>query len=277
VLENLHEQARSWSCGCVMTALLEVEGLTVRYGGATAVDNVSVTVTEGSFVGLIGPNGAGKTSFIDGITGYTHCTGSVTFDGVQLYGAKPHTIARHGMVRSFQSAALFDDLTVLENILIGSFRGRFRGSFKSAIKAEPIEDSRTRELLEDFDLADVKSIRVRELPTGRRKLVGIARALAADPRLVLLDEPAAGLDTHESEELGATLRRIRASGVTILLVDHDMGLVLGNCDEINVLNFGKLIASGPPDTIQTNEEVRRAYLGGGQTVGKEQDHFVTAP
>jgi branched-chain amino acid transport system ATP-binding protein len=260
-----------------VTALLEVRGLTVRYGGTTAVDGVSMSVDKGAFVGLIGPNGAGKTSFIDAITGYARSSGSVSFGGVQLTGAKPHTIARHGMVRSFQSGALFDDLTVVENILIGSFRGSMRGSLRSALSAKPIEDPRTRELIETFELLDVKDIRVRELPTGQRKLVGIARALAAKPQLVLLDEPAAGLDTHESEELGTTLRRIRTRGSTILLVDHDMGLVLGNCDEINVLNFGKLIASGPPEIIKTNEEVRRAYLGGGEPKGKEDDSIVAAP
>jgi branched-chain amino acid transport system ATP-binding protein len=166
---------------------------------------------------------------------------------------------------------------VVEGILIGSFRGSMRGSLRSALSAKPIEDPRTRGLIETFELLDVKDIRVRELPTGQRKLVGIARALAAGPQLVLLDEPAAGLDTHESEELGATLRRIQTDGATILLVDHDMGLVLGSCDEIYVLNFGKLIASGPPEIIKTNEEVRRAYLGGGEPKGKEDDSIVAAP
>jgi ABC-type branched-subunit amino acid transport system ATPase component len=261
----------------MVTALLEVKDLTVRYGGATAVDAVSITVEEGAFVGLIGPNGAGKTSFIDAITGYARSSGSVVFGGTELGGAKPHVIARHGLVRSFQSAALFDDLTVLENILIGSFGGRLAGSIRSAMSANPIEDDRTRELIEAFDLGVVRNIRVRELPTGQRKLIGIARALAANPTMVLLDEPAAGLDTHESEELGATLRQIRSSGVTIFLVDHDMGLVLGNCDQINVLNFGELIASGPPDTIQSNDDVRRAYLGGGELVAKQGDSVATAP
>jgi branched-chain amino acid transport system ATP-binding protein len=258
-----------------VSALLNVQNLTVRYGGATAVNEVSLKVDEGAFVGLIGPNGAGKTSFIDAVTGYARCSGSVKFAGKEFRGAKAHVIARSGLVRSFQSAALFNDLTVVENILIGSFRGRLRGSFKSAISAMPIEDARTGELIEAFGLTAVRDIRVRELPTGQRKLIGIARALAADPRLVLLDEPAAGLDTHESEELGATLRRIRSSGVTILLVDHDMGLVLGNCDEINVLNFGQLIASGPPATIQDNNEVRRAYLGDGETKTQEDTGVYT--
>lgn len=251
--------------------------MSVRYGGATALSQVSVSVEEGSFAGLIGPNGAGKTSFIDAVTGYTRSSGDVSFGGTRITGAKPHSIARLGMVRSFQSAALFDDLTVLENIMIGSFRGSLRGLIKSAISATPQADARTCELMEAFEFEDVKHRPVRELPTGVRKLVGIARALAGRPRLVLLDEPAAGLDTHESKELGAALQQIRSTGVTILLVDHDMDLVLGNCDAINVLNFGTLIASGPPEAIQTDEQVRRAYLGDPEALETGAGSVGTAP
>ncbi len=260
-----------------MSPLLEVRELTVRYGGTVAVDRVSLSVEEASFVGVIGPNGAGKTSFLDGITGYARSSGDVIFEGVQLGGAAPHVIARHGMIRSFQSSALFDDLTVLENILIGSFRGGHRGFWRSMISPKPIVDPLTHELIERFGLEDVRDVRARELSTGRRKLVGIARGLAARPRMALLDEPAAGLDTHESEELGETLSLLRAQGLTIVLIDHDMDLVLGNCDVINVLNFGGLLAAGPPEVVQNNEEVRLAYLGSGAVTLEEGDPIVAAP
>jgi branched-chain amino acid transport system ATP-binding protein len=243
--------------------LLNVSSLSVRYGGTVAVDEVTFGVPNASFVGLIGPNGAGKTSLIDALTGYTPYSGAVDFEDSSLSGMRPHSIARRGLSRTFQTAALFDDLTVLENLLVGSYRGSLKGLFRSVIHQDVVDGGVVDQLLDYFELQDSRNVQVRHLSTGTRRLVGIARALAAEPKMLLLDEPAAGLDTHESEELGRLLRKIRSDGLTMLLIDHDMNLVLNSCDEVHVLNFGHLIASGTPKEIQGDSAVRLAYLGEG--------------
>jgi branched-chain amino acid transport system ATP-binding protein len=220
--------------------LLRTDALTVSYGGVRAVDGLSIDVDAGELVGLIGPNGAGKTSCIDAITGFTPYTGSVELEGRSLDGVAPHRRARAGLVRSFQQVELFDDLDVRGNLLV----------------AGPIDD--TVALVGVEHLLDRSTT---ELSEGERKLVGLARALARRPRVLLLDEPAAGLDTDESTALGERLRAIVEAGVSILLVDHDMGLVLGVCDRVHVVESGALIASGPPHAVRADERVVAAYLG----------------
>ncbi len=232
-----------------MSALLDVDALRVTYGGVTAVNDVDLRVPEGKVVGLIGPNGAGKTSTIDALTGYhPPSAGKVVFGGEDITTMRAHLRARKGLVRTWQSVELFDDLTVEENLLVASQRMGVLKALKdllAPIGKHPRED--VDWALELCGLTDVVDRLPTELSHGRRKLVGVARALAQRPRLVLMDEPAAGLDTDESVELGKHLRALPEQGVSVLLVDHDMGLVLSVCDEIVVLDFGTVIARGTPE------------------------------
>ncbi len=243
-------------------ALLETAQLTVTFGGLRAVDDVSLDVEQGKLVGLIGPNGAGKTTLIDGLTGFVPIAGSINFDGRDLTSAGPHERARAGMVRTWQSLELFDDLTVTENLRVAAEPSSAKGFVYDLFRPnrtkviDTVEDALRR-----LDLVDVAHRVPGELSQGQRKLIGVARALAAGPKLVLMDEPAAGLDTAESQELGKRLRKIVEDGTTIFLIDHDMGLVLTVCDYVYVIEFGRLIAQGTPAEIRTNERVITAYLG----------------
>ncbi len=246
-------------------ALLETRGLTVTYGGLHANDDVDLDVEEGKLVGLIGPNGAGKTTFIDAITGFTALSGgSVTFAGGDFGGLTPDERARRGLVRTFQSLELFEDLSVRDNLMVAAEK-RSWNSFLIDIFA-PGRAAREFESQVDWALAvmDLDHLADR-LPTdlshGQRKLVGVARALAAKPRLLLLDEPAAGLDTAESHHLGQQMRRFLDNDVSVFLIDHDMGLVLNVCDYIYVLDFGKIIARGTAAEVRANPAVVTAYLG----------------
>jgi branched-chain amino acid transport system ATP-binding protein len=243
--------------------LLSVDALRVTYGGVTAVDDVALTVPAGKVVGLIGPNGAGKTSIIDALTGYhAPARGRIAFAGEDITSMRAHVRARRGLVRTFQSVELFDDLTVEENLLVASQRMGVLRALRDLLLpiGTPARDDVDR-ALELCGLQDVVDRLPTELSHGRRKLVGVARALAQRPRLVLMDEPAAGLDTDESAELGRHLRALPGEGVTVLLVDHDMGLVLSVCDEVVVLDFGRVIARGTPEQIRNDEAVVAAYLG----------------
>jgi branched-chain amino acid transport system ATP-binding protein len=220
--------------------LLEVDSLRIQYGGVVAIAEMSFRIPRGSIVGLIGPNGAGKTSLVDGLMGaHRPSAGRVRFDGVDVTGQAPHRLAHRGMTRTFQSVELFDDLNVEER----------PGAEAVAWAAEAVE------------IGDILERHPRELSHGQRKLVGVARALAGRPSLLLLDEPAAGLDTDETALLGKRLRELPQRGITLLLIDHDMSLVLDVCDHILVIDFGKLIAEGPPAEIRTNQRVIDAYLG----------------
>jgi branched-chain amino acid transport system ATP-binding protein len=246
-------------------ALLDVRGLTVRYGGAVAVDSVDLRVREGHVFGLIGPNGAGKTSTIDALTGYTRpSAGTVTFAGRDITRLPPHRRARLLLGRTFQSVELFDDLTVEENLLVAAERAGAGAILRDVfLPARASHRDAVDWAIAVCSLEDVVDRYPTEISHGRRKLVGVARALAHEPRLVLLDEPAAGLDTDESEELGRRLRALpEEHGVTVLLVDHDMGLVLSVCDEVQVIDFGKTIALGTPAEIRDDHRVIEAYLGG---------------
>jgi branched-chain amino acid transport system ATP-binding protein len=243
-------------------AALRVANLTVRYGGVMAVHDVSLEVPAGTIAGLIGPNGAGKTTFIDCLSGFTPAaSGRIELDGEPIDGLAAHERARRGLVRTFQSLELFDDLTVRENLLVAAVPPR-RGSFLAdLLRPRSTEPAMIDDVVQRLRLDDVVDRRPDALSNGQRHLVALARALVAGPRVLLLDEPAAGLDTRETAELAGVLRSLPDSGVSVLLVDHDMSVVLGVCDTVHVLDFGGLIASGTPARIRNDPMVISAYLG----------------
>ena len=244
-------------------SLLDVQKLRITYGGVVAADDVDLTVETGKVVGLIGPNGAGKTSMIDGLTGYTPLSGGkVIFNDQDITKLRAYARARRGLARTFQSVELFDDLSVEDNLFVASERVSIARAVRDLFMPHARPDRTSVDwALELCGLGDIARESPTSLSHGRRKLVGVARALASRPRLVLLDEPAAGLDTDESLVLGEHLRELPSAGVTVLLVDHDMGLVLSVCDEVYVLDFGRLIAHGTPEQIRADEAVITAYLG----------------
>jgi sulfate-transporting ATPase len=231
-------------------AALQVENLRVRYGGVLAVNDVSLHVEGGTVVGLIGPNGAGKTSVIDAITGFAAATGSVQLAGQPLDALAPHARVRTGLARTFQSLELYDDLSVEENVSVAAFASRHADRGAAVTLA-----------LEQVGILALRHRPADELSQGERQLVSIARACVAAPRVLLLDEPAAGLDTSESAWLGERIRDIALHGTGVLLVDHDVALVLKVCDYVYVLDFGAVIAEGPPSAIRASRAVADAYLG----------------
>jgi len=250
-------------------ALLEANGLRVSYGPVIAVEALDLEVPEGAVVGLIGPNGAGKTSAIDALSGYHPASaGSVRFDGEEITRMRPYKRARRGLGRTFQSVELFDDLTVEENLQVAADHLGIGRAMRDLFL--PMGEGKREGVAWALGLCGLEDVAGRmptELSAGQRKLVGVARALAQRPRLVMMDEPAAGLDTEESAELGERLRGLPAAGVSVFLVDHDMSLVLGVCERIYVLDFGKLIASGTPSEIRSSDAVIGAYLGSQEVAG----------
>ncbi len=221
---------------------LNAHQVSVSFGGVHALVDVDLEVAEGRLVGLIGPNGAGKTTFIDAITGFVRSHGRVELDGRDLSRLAPHERARSGLARTWQATELFDDLTVGENVAVAARSAEH--AERALAGLEPIADKLPEQISQ-----------------GERKLVGVARALAAAPKVVCLDEPAAGLDAAESDQLGRSLRQVVDGGTGMLLVDHDMSLVLSVCDWIVVLEFGKVIATGTPDDVRRDRRVVEAYLG----------------
>jgi ABC-type branched-subunit amino acid transport system ATPase component len=246
--------------------LLELHDVTVRYGGVRALDRVSFDVVEGRILGLIGPNGAGKTTLIDSLTGMAPYKGHIRYAGRNIDRWAPHRRSKAGIVRTFQSVELFRDLSVRDNMLVYADAhgwANARPGRGSAGVADRVEEA-----LDFFGVHWTLHQRPQDLPHGTRRLVSIARALSAQPRLLLLDEPAAGLEVGETRQLGDRLRALTNRGrTTILLVDHDMDLVFGHCDDVQVLTFGTWLASGTPAEIRENPLVRSAYLGAGAQDG----------
>jgi ABC-type branched-subunit amino acid transport system ATPase component len=242
-------------------SMFRATAIDVRYGGVHALNAVDLEVGEGQLVGLIGPNGAGKTTFIDAVTGFTPAGGQVTLDGRGLSGLPPHRRARRGLARTWQSGELFDDLSVAENLAVPAQHPSWWAAIGETLGHRLRPAGAATEALDRLGLRHLAGAPAATISQGQRKLVGVARALAARPRMICLDEPAAGLDTAESTELGRHLRAVADSGVAMLLVDHDMGLVLGVCDHVVVLEFGVVIAAGPPQHVRNDPAVLAAYLG----------------
>lgn len=244
-----------------MSGVLVAHGVGVSFGGVHALVDVDVVVEPGQLVGLIGPNGAGKTTFIDAVTGFVPHRGAVSVDGVDVTGTRPHERARRGLARTWQATELFDDLTVRENLTVAAFHPTMRQALRDLFTTAPERPPAVDDALAQLSIEHLADALPSELTQGQRKLVAVARALATRPRLLLLDEPAAGLDTTESADLGRRLRLIVDDGLPVLLVDHDMGLVLGISDQLVVLEFGRVIGRGTPEEIRQNPHVVEAYLG----------------
>ncbi|MCB5247097.1 ABC transporter ATP-binding protein [Trichlorobacter sp.] len=248
--------------------MLELQGITQIFGGVTALNDVSFSIRADEITGVIGPNGAGKTTLFNIVTGiYQQTSGRVIFEGQDISGIPAERLASLGMVRTFQNIELFGKMTVLENVMVGlhsrSSSGLFACSFKMpwALKEERRIREEALQWLEFVGIADLADVTAANLPFGRGRMLEIARAMACKPRMMLMDEPAAGLNSQETVGLAELIRKIRELGVTVVLVEHDMELVMDICDRIVVLNLGQKLAEGTPREIQDNPEVIAAYLG----------------
>ncbi|PUB11672.1 ABC transporter ATP-binding protein [Paenisporosarcina sp. OV554] len=248
--------------------VLELKNITKNFGGISALTDVSFKINKGEIFGLIGPNGAGKTTMFNVITNmFLPTSGEISFHGEKISGIKPHKITDKGICRTFQNIRLFSQMSVLENVLVGghcrSNSGVLRSVFRT--KSQRKEEANTHkvatELLELVGLSNYEDVIAENLAYGQQRRLEIARALASNPSLLLLDEPAAGMNETETENLFELIKKVQQRGVTVLLIEHDMPFVMKLCDRIAVLNFGKKLAEGTPEEIQNNQEVIEAYLG----------------
>jgi branched-chain amino acid transport system ATP-binding protein len=249
-------------------ALLEVRDVTLRFGGIVALDGVSFAVEEGQISGLIGPNGAGKTTAFNVVTGVFKPTeGAVRFEGKRIDGTKRFKVTKAGIARTFQNIRLFHNMTAVENVMVGADAHHSTGAISAALglprhrREEREGREKAQELLDFVGISMRAGEAAKNLPYGDQRRLEIARALATDPRLLLLDEPAAGMNPAEKRSLQALIHKIRDSGRTVLLIEHDMGLVMDISDRVAVLDFGELIAEGRPHEVQRNARVIEAYLG----------------
>ncbi|CAM2885900.1 branched-chain amino acid ABC transporter ATP-binding protein [Streptococcus agalactiae LMG 14747] len=251
-------------------ALLEVKNLTKHFGGLTAVGDVTLELNEGELVGLIGPNGAGKTTLFNLLTGvYEPSEGTVVLDGILLNGKNPYTIASLGLSRTFQNIRLFKNMTVLDNVLLGMSNHHKPHTLSALLRLPKFYNSennlreKAMELLTIFGLETKADHLAKNLPYGQQRRLEIVRALATEPKILFLDEPAAGMNPQETAELTALIRQVKEEfGITIILIEHDMSLVMEVTERIYVLEYGRLIAHGTPDEIKNDKRVIEAYLGG---------------
>lgn len=255
------------------TTLLDVRDVCLKFGGVAALSDVSFEVRQGETLGIIGPNGAGKSSLVNVLTGaYRPTSGSVRLDGQEVVGRSPAEIAGRGVVRTFQNLGLFDQMTVLENVLVGRHTRMTGGivaaalRLPSTLRQERSAVERCEWLLAELDLLEHRDARVGLLPYGIKKRVEFAKALAADPRCIVLDEPVAGMNSEESERLAQIIRRVKTEfGASVVLIEHDIDMVMSLCDRVLVLDFGRRIAIGSPAEVQADPAVVAAYLGDVET------------